>query len=278
MRIDRLRRGSGPASRQVYRALRDAIIATDLEPGQRISENELAERLAVSRTPVREALIRLRDERFVQIVPQLGTFVTRISAAAVQDAQFIRESLECAAVRLAATRADDGDIAALGGLVLRQAEVSEHGEAVVVAVPADLGLAAHQAGERRDVAVLRARRREPHGRAFQRFADELGILDRRHADPRDERAELGHDLHEALIAQADQRLADRRAADGQSLGELVLRDPLPRLELGRDDRVAQRAVGLPARGAPRAAPQTVDAHVGHSCILTYKLAEWAALR
>jgi len=89
MRIDRLRPGSaGPASRQVYRALRDAIIATEFEPGQRISENELAERLAVSRTPVREALIRLRDERFVQIVPQLGTFVTRISSAAVEDAQF----------------------------------------------------------------------------------------------------------------------------------------------------------------------------------------------
>ena len=82
MRIDRLRSGTaGPASRQVYRALRDAIIATELAPGQRISENELAERLAVSRTPVREALIRLRDERFVQIVPQLGTFVTRISTA-----------------------------------------------------------------------------------------------------------------------------------------------------------------------------------------------------
>ena len=130
MRIDRMRNGAaaGPASRQVYRALRDAIIATELAPGQRISENELAERLAVSRTPVREALIRLRDERFVQIVPQLGTFVTRISAAAVQDAQFIRESLECAAVRLAATHADADDIAALRGLVRRQSEVSEHGD------------------------------------------------------------------------------------------------------------------------------------------------------
>ena len=129
MRIDRLRRGSGgPASRQVYRALRDAIISTALAPGQRISENELAERLAVSRTPVREALIRLRDERFVQIVPQLGTFVTRISSAAVEDAQFIRESLECAAVRLAAARADAGDGGARRGIVRRQAEVSEHGD------------------------------------------------------------------------------------------------------------------------------------------------------
>src|SRR5579862_8767132 len=129
MRIDPVRRGSsGPASRQVYRALRDAIISAELAPGQRLSENELADRLAVSRTPVREALIRLRDERFVQIVPQLGTFVTRISEAAVADAQFIRESLECAAVRLAAARVDEGDIAALRGLVRRQAEVCEHGD------------------------------------------------------------------------------------------------------------------------------------------------------
>ncbi len=129
MRIDRVQRSSGgPASRQAYRALRDAIIAVELEPGQRLSENELAERLAVSRTPIREALIRLRDDRFVQIVPQLGTFVTRISTAAVEDAQFIRESLECAAVRLAATRSDAADIAGLSGLVRRQAEVVEHGD------------------------------------------------------------------------------------------------------------------------------------------------------
>jgi DNA-binding GntR family transcriptional regulator len=129
MRIDRLHSSAGgPASRQAYRALRDAIIATELEPGQRLSENELAERLAVSRTPIREALIRLRDDRFVQIVPQLGTFVTRISTSAVEDAQFIRESLECAAVRLAATRAQDGELADLAGLVRRQAEVVEHGD------------------------------------------------------------------------------------------------------------------------------------------------------
>ena len=129
MRIDRLRTpAAGPASRQVYRALREAIITAELAPGQRLSENELAERLAVSRTPIREALIRLRDDRFVQIVPQLGTFVTRISTAAVEDAQFIREALECAAVRLAATRADADDIAALDGLVRRQTEVSERGD------------------------------------------------------------------------------------------------------------------------------------------------------
>jgi GntR family transcriptional regulator, rspAB operon transcriptional repressor len=124
MRIRHSQRlSSGSASRQVYAALREAIITAELEPGQRISENELSQRLGVSRTPIREALARLRDERFVQVVPQLGTFVTRISTAAVEDAQFVRETLECAAVRLAALRADSGDIAALEGLLRRQEEV-----------------------------------------------------------------------------------------------------------------------------------------------------------
>jgi DNA-binding GntR family transcriptional regulator len=129
MRIRHSQRlSSGSASRQVYAALREAIIDGVLEPGQRISENELTVRLGVSRTPIREALARLRDERFVQVVPQLGTFVTRISTAAVEDAQFVRETLECAAVRLAAERADAADIAALGGLVRRQEEVVAHAD------------------------------------------------------------------------------------------------------------------------------------------------------
>src|ERR671936_1621606 len=99
------RRTGVPARTQVYAALRDAIVRAELEPGRRLSENELASWLGVSRTPIREALVRLRDERLVEIVPQLGTFVSRISPQAVADAQFVREALECAAVRAAAARA-----------------------------------------------------------------------------------------------------------------------------------------------------------------------------
>ena len=87
--------------------------ARELEPGRQLSENELAALLGVSRTPIREALVRLRDERLVEIVPQLGTFVTRIATPAVADAQFIREALECAAIRRAAELATEDDIAAL---------------------------------------------------------------------------------------------------------------------------------------------------------------------
>jgi DNA-binding GntR family transcriptional regulator len=104
----------------VYTALRDAIVAGQLEPGRQISENELAARLGVSRTPIREALQRLREERLVAVVPQYGTFVTHISESAVSDAQFVREALECAAIRGTALRARDSDLAALEAIVRRQ--------------------------------------------------------------------------------------------------------------------------------------------------------------
>jgi DNA-binding GntR family transcriptional regulator len=123
--ISRLARTQGNTRAQVYGALRDAIVCGELHPGRQLSENELAERLGVSRTPIREALVRLRDDRLVEIVPQLGTFVSRISPGAVADAQFIREALECSAVRLAAERADRSDVAALAGLLTRQEEVRD---------------------------------------------------------------------------------------------------------------------------------------------------------
>jgi DNA-binding GntR family transcriptional regulator len=121
--ITRAQRLHGGATwEHVYELLRQAIVSVELEPGQRLSENELALRIGVSRTPIREAIVRLRDDRLVEIVPQLGTFVTRISPAAVADAQFVRESLECAAVKLAAKRADTAAIEALRATLDRQAE------------------------------------------------------------------------------------------------------------------------------------------------------------
>jgi GntR family transcriptional regulator, rspAB operon transcriptional repressor len=115
---ERAIRATGARARgRVYSVLRNAIVTSEFHPGQRLSE-----RLGVSRTPIREALVRLRDDRLVEIVPQLGTYVTRISHQAVADAQFVRESLECAAVRLAAQRATDEDVAALEAIVHRQRE------------------------------------------------------------------------------------------------------------------------------------------------------------
>ncbi|HEV3034661.1 MAG TPA: GntR family transcriptional regulator [Solirubrobacteraceae bacterium] len=107
VRIETVDRTSGSTtSEQVYLALREAIVSAELRPGLKLSENELGGELGVSRTPVREALARLRDERLVAIVPQLGTFVTLISPRAVGDAAFVREALECAAISRAVSRVD----------------------------------------------------------------------------------------------------------------------------------------------------------------------------
>ena len=112
-----------PGRGEAYHLLRDAIVSGELEPGRQLSENELAARLGVSRTPVREALVRLRDDRLVEIVPQLGTFVTLISQAAIDEAYFVREALECAAVREAAIHAHKQDVAALRAILARQDDV-----------------------------------------------------------------------------------------------------------------------------------------------------------
>jgi GntR family transcriptional regulator, rspAB operon transcriptional repressor len=129
MRIHLSDRASGGSARdQVYVALREGIVSAELAPGRRLSENELAEALGVSRTPVREALVRLRDERLVAIVPQLGTFVTLISTDAIADAAFVREALECSAIRLATERASERELEELQANLAAQERAEQSGD------------------------------------------------------------------------------------------------------------------------------------------------------
>ncbi|HEY4097276.1 MAG TPA: GntR family transcriptional regulator [Baekduia sp.] len=111
-----------------YAALRTAIVTAQLVPGRRLSENELAGLIGVSRTPVREALLRLRDERLVEVVPQLGTFVTFIEEDAVADAHFVRESLEVNAVRHAPSILDAGALRPIEDNLDAQERAAEVGD------------------------------------------------------------------------------------------------------------------------------------------------------
>jgi 5-methyltetrahydrofolate--homocysteine methyltransferase len=90
--------GGVPMAAQIYQMLRRAIVTTELKPGQNLSELELATQLNVSRQPVREAFIKLRETGLVKILPQRGTYVVGISMKSMLDAQFIRECLERALV------------------------------------------------------------------------------------------------------------------------------------------------------------------------------------
>ena len=87
---------------QVHNYLRQQILKLNLKPGKALSEKELSLQLGVSRTPVREAFIRLSEEGLVDIFPQRGTIVAPIRMDEIKEAQFLREILETAIVRRAA--------------------------------------------------------------------------------------------------------------------------------------------------------------------------------
>jgi DNA-binding GntR family transcriptional regulator len=124
---------SGPASSsvraQAYAILREAIVSLRLPPGHPISENELAAELGVSRTPVREAIIRLAGEGLVEVYPQRGSVVSRISVREVREAQFVREALERAALPDAAERLAGAGTDRLDAIIAEQREAGAAGDA-----------------------------------------------------------------------------------------------------------------------------------------------------
>ncbi|MCO5734475.1 GntR family transcriptional regulator [Rhizobium sp. SSA_523] len=86
---------------KVERQLRADILALALPPGTRISEQEIGERYGSSRQPGREALIGLAKSRLVEILPQRGAVIARISVDKLMQAAFIRETIETAVVKAA---------------------------------------------------------------------------------------------------------------------------------------------------------------------------------
>lgn len=88
-------------SKRIYHLIREEIINLNFTPGLSISEKEISEKFNVSRTPVREAFVRLSQEGLLSIYPQKGTVVSLIDLSSVEEARFMREHLERAIVRLA---------------------------------------------------------------------------------------------------------------------------------------------------------------------------------
>lgn len=89
---------------RVYEALQQALICGELAPGQRLRDAELAARLGVSRTPVREALQRLEDEGLVETSPRASTRVTPLDARVVREAFPVAAALHALATRHAVPR------------------------------------------------------------------------------------------------------------------------------------------------------------------------------
>jgi len=112
----------------IYRDLRNDILSLRRKPGEAIAEKQIAEAFGVSRTPVREAVLKLADEGLIEIFPQSGTFVSRIPLGALPEAITIRRVLEEATVRYAAERATRSQVARLRACLELQREMEAKGD------------------------------------------------------------------------------------------------------------------------------------------------------
>lgn len=97
-------------SEKVYKAFKRDIIRGVHVAGEPLSEKDLAKRYKASRTPVREAALRLQEDRLLRIVPNRGYFVSQITLQELNDIYEYRAAVECAAAELAARKATDSDL------------------------------------------------------------------------------------------------------------------------------------------------------------------------
>jgi DNA-binding GntR family transcriptional regulator len=121
--------GASRASERAQGALREAILRGELTAGSRLGEVELAERLGVSRTPVREALARLAAEGLVEVHAHRGARVASFSPEDLDGIFDVRLALEPRATGRAATRVTDADLTALDDLAARMLAVGSPGPA-----------------------------------------------------------------------------------------------------------------------------------------------------
>jgi DNA-binding GntR family transcriptional regulator len=119
---------AGSLAQRAYAALKAAILDLTLQPGSRLRKAEVCAALGVSRSPVAEAVSRLRAEALVDVIPQAGTFVARLSMHEVREGAFLREALELAAVEAVAGRATDADLADLRRDLRRQEALVAEGD------------------------------------------------------------------------------------------------------------------------------------------------------
>lgn len=113
----------GPRTRAdaVFDLLLEAIVRVELKPGEALLKEEIAKRLGVSRTPVGDAFARLAGLGLVTVVPQVGSFVSRLSAQAILESSYLRSAVEAQIVHDLASRANR---TLVGGL-RRQLEAQE---------------------------------------------------------------------------------------------------------------------------------------------------------
>lgn len=106
-----------PLRDQIYTLVRKAIVTGKLAPGAPINEIEIALKLGISRTPVREAVKKVSDEGLIEVFAQNGTFVADISRKQVEEAYIIRIALELESIKRAAAIIETSQIQDLEDII-----------------------------------------------------------------------------------------------------------------------------------------------------------------
>ena len=117
----------------VFKTLRQAILRGELEPGERLMEIQLANKLGVSRAPIREAIRKLELEGLVLMIPRRGAEVAEITEKSLRDVLEVRSALEELAVELACERITDEDVDKLREAAKEFEEVSKSGDVTALA-------------------------------------------------------------------------------------------------------------------------------------------------
>lgn len=123
-RLDRDRQ----AAPQVFERLRGMIISLELPPGSPLSRAALASQFGVSSTPIRDALMRLKEEGLVEVFPQYATVVSQVDVRLAQQAHFLRQAVELEIVRMLALRHDQAFAAELNATIARQQHYARAGD------------------------------------------------------------------------------------------------------------------------------------------------------
>jgi DNA-binding GntR family transcriptional regulator len=173
---------------QAVDVLRELVLTGDIPPGARVNEVELAQRLGISRGPLREAIRHLASEGLLVLAPHRGASVPTSDAADVRALFELRTALECAAAELAASRRSEADVVRLRAVCDESRRAYSAGERF----PYRLDLAFHQA-------LLDAAR-------SPRIAEQVRLVQQRvvllrsglRDDPPHQHASL--DDHDALVA------------------------------------------------------------------------------
>lgn len=106
---------SAPTSlkQKVYANLQRSIIDLEYKPGELLRKHELCKEFGISRTPLSEAIALLMQDGLVEVVPQAGTYVARLSMEDLHEGAFIREAIEIAAIKLLADKISETQLVQL---------------------------------------------------------------------------------------------------------------------------------------------------------------------